>query len=395
MQQLVIRLGSNEQSPLHWLLYSSTESEIIASGELKGGLAQLNSLQEHAENATVIALAPSADVLLTSVILPKNANRKILNAIPYMLEENICSDVSEQHVALGKREGDTQYVAIVSKQKMRFWKQALQNAGLFCQQILPDASLLPEPLENQINLLQVGDDLLVKAYDGEVMQGEAAWLLPLVLQKETSGFFAFSELADKEPSSSIEYNFDKLPLELLREQISNTALNLLQNEFTVKAKSNPLWEKWRIAAVLAVLALSVNLTSKAIELNQLKRERAQIEQQITQTVRDAFPNIQRVRLSIVKRLVEQEVQRLEGTGGGASMLAMLSQMTEAFSQSGVTPQTLRFDSSRTELRMQSVASNFESLEQFRREVQNLGLQVDQGAINNRGDQVVGVIVVKG
>jgi general secretion pathway protein L len=61
----------------------------------------------------------------------------------------------------------------------------------------------------------------------------------------------------------------------------------------------------------------------------------------------------------------------------------------------VTPQTLRYDASRTELRMQSVANNFESLERFRRDVQSLGFAVDQGAINNQGDQVVGVIVVKG
>jgi general secretion pathway protein L len=45
--------------------------------------------------------------------------------------------------------------------------------------------------------------------------------------------------------------------------------------------------------------------------------------------------------------------------------------------------------------MQSVANNFDSLERFRREVQALGFEVDQGAITNQGDQVVGTIVIKG
>jgi len=45
--------------------------------------------------------------------------------------------------------------------------------------------------------------------------------------------------------------------------------------------------------------------------------------------------------------------------------------------------------------MQSVAQSFEALEKFRRDAQNLGFEVDQGPINNRGSEVVGVITVKG
>ncbi|MEM0912238.1 MAG: GspL/Epsl periplasmic domain-containing protein, partial [Pseudomonadota bacterium] len=74
---------------------------------------------------------------------------------------------------------------------------------------------------------------------------------------------------------------------------------------------------------------------------------------------------------------------------------MLTQMSPAFQSTGVTPQALNFNSERAELRIQSVAQNFESLERFTREVSDMGLTVEQGAINNRGDQVIGVVVVKG
>lgn len=93
--------------------------------------------------------------------------------------------------------------------------------------------------------------------------------------------------------------------------------------------------------------------------------------------------------------IKKEMARLEQGGGGISMIVMLTQMSSSFANTGVTPQSIRYDASRTELRMQSVASNFESLEKFRREVQALGFEVDQGAINNQGDQVIGTVVIKG
>ena len=34
MEQLLVRLGANHTDPISWLVYSRTEDEIIASGEL-------------------------------------------------------------------------------------------------------------------------------------------------------------------------------------------------------------------------------------------------------------------------------------------------------------------------------------------------------------------------
>jgi general secretion pathway protein L len=85
---------------------------------------------------------------------------------------------------------------------------------------------------------------------------------------------------------------------------------------------------------------------------------------------------------------------LEQVGGGASMLVMLNQLSAAFSDSNIKPQSLRFDATRGELRMQVVANNFESLEQFKRLAQAQGFVVEQGAINNKDNQVIGSLAVR-
>jgi len=106
----------------------------------------------------------------------------------------------------------------------------------------------------------------------------------------------------------------------------------------------------------------------------------------------AFPETRRI--VDVRKQMRQKISKLEGSSGGVSMLAMLSQLSGAFSASKVTPQSMRFDKNRSELRLQAVASNFESLERFKTMAEQQGFEVQQGAINNRENQVLGALVIR-
>jgi general secretion pathway protein L len=201
------------------------------------------------------------------------------------------------------------------------------------------------------------------------------------------------ETADIDAEVALSANYDRLPIQLLLEGALEARFNLLQGEFVIKQKSNANWDKWRLAAVLATVALCVNLVSKTVELNSIKKQRQATEIQTQAGIENGFPSLPKSRDK--RAAIKREMARLEQGGGGISMLVMLTQMSPSFANTGVVPQSIRYDASRTELRMQSVASNFEALEKFRREIQDLGFEVDQGAINNKGDQVVGTIIIKG
>jgi general secretion pathway protein L len=421
MEKLAIRLGSNPQDPVHWLVWSDTEKEIIASGELPD-MDALEQLKERAPNALVVGIVPSCDVVLKTVQLPLKANRKVLNAIPFMLEDELASDISKSFFAFGKRIGDKQQVAIVTREKLAFWQEALKQANLHCDLLVPDVLALPYS-EYNISLLSLGNGenspLIVRAGEWEGFQGEQSWAYPLLekqLLAKPQSVSVYSELqhsdyletlvkkqqdgSDEESPSeaqssamTLSQNYDKLPMQLLLDGAIDAKFNLLQGEFVVKRKTNAQWDKWRLAAVLAAVALCVNLVGKTIELNSIKSQRQSVEARLQASVNKGFPNLPKSRNK--EAAIRKEMARLEQGGGGISMIVMLTQMSPSFASTGVTPQSIRYDASRTELRMQSVASNFESLEKFRREVQALGFEVDQGAINNKGDQVIGTIVIKG
>jgi general secretion pathway protein L len=416
MEKLAIRLGSQADDPIHWLVWSDTENEILASGELPNAAA-LSQLKERAPNAEVIALVPSCDVLLKTVKLPAKANRKVLGAIPFMIEDDIASDISKSFFAFGKKIDDQQQVAIATHEKMAFWQETIEQAGLFCELLVPDILALPFQ-EDKISLLSLRQDdhntLLIRDGEWRGLQGEENWTFPVLekhLNSKPQSVCAYSELThandlsalfekhateheeqDDEAPLAFETNYDKLPMLLLLQGAESAAFNLLQGEYAIKRKSNEHWQKWKIAAVLAAVALCVNLVSKTVELNSIKQQRQIVERDLQASIDKGFPGLNARNKRVA---IEKEMARLENGGGGISMLVMLSQMSQSFASTGVKPQSIRFDAKRTELRMQSVANNFDSLERFRREVQALGFEVDQGAITNQGDQVVGTIVIKG
>ncbi|MFQ3205986.1 MAG: general secretion pathway protein L [Glaciecola sp.] len=415
MEKLAIRLGSTPHDPVHWLVWSDTEEEIIASGELPD-VEGLGQLKERAPTAQVIGIVPGCDVVLKVVQLPTKANRKVLNAIPFMLEDEVASDISKSFFAFGKRIGDKQQVAVVSREKLDFWQAVLKQADLQCDLLVPDTLALP-CLPYTISLLSLGQHdqsaLIVRADEWAGFQGEQSWTF-LLLEKQLKakaqsitayselqhrehleGFFAQTDTAEESKTDTPTFtaNYDKLPMQLLLDGALDIKFNLLQGSYLVKRKTTNQWHKWRLAAVLAIVALCVNLVSKTVELNSLKNQRQIIETELQASIDKGFPDLPRARNK--EAAIKNEIARLERGGGGISMLVMLTQMSPSFANTGVTPQSIRYDATRTELRMQSVASNFESLEKFRREVQSLGFEVDQGAINNKGDQVVGTIIIKG
>lgn len=400
MQQLVIKLGTHHSSAIPWILFDQNEQDTIAAGELSGA-EQLSTLQDKAEQSEVICLIPACDVMGTHIDLPEKYNRKLLTAVHYMVEDKLALDVDSQFIAKGSVEQQKLPVIVIERERIHSYKRLLANAGLFCKKMFVDASLLPTPEDDAFSVVQVGEELLIKQDAHNASSGEVDWMFSALLSQATAQekrINAYSELAsqgENVTAENISFNYDKLPLELLLANIDAASINILQGEFAVKNNTNPTWHKWRLAAILAGIALIANIGVKTFELNSLKQERATLDQEITSLVKEGFPSIQRIRKATLKRTISQEIARLEATGGNASMLAMLTQMSSAFESTGVKPQALNFNSERAELRIQSVAQNFESLERFTREVSEMGLTVEQGAINNRGGQVIGVVVVKG
>ncbi len=396
MENLIIRLGSNRMDPVHWLVWSGQEKEIIASGILDDA-DQLASLTERAGKRPITALVPGCDFYLKWVTLPAKASRKALTAIPYMLEEELSSDVNEQFFAIGERLGDQQSVAVVSQSKMQDWLDWIADAGLHCDKLLPDVLAVPHN-QDAWSVLALEQQIIVRQDLWQGLQGDSSWIFPAIehYAKQQTQPLVIANYSDVELGHLANINMQQqpieLPMQLLATGAMNTPFNLLQGQFKVKKQNTGQWQKWRLAAILAAIALLVSLVDKGIELHQLDQQKQSLRAQMQAEYKRAFPNSPDARL--IRQQMERKLAELESGGGSASMLVMLDQLANAFAQSQVKPQTMRFDSARNELRLSAVANDFEALEMFKRLAREVGFDVEQGAINNRENQVIGSLTVR-
>jgi general secretion pathway protein L len=396
MEQLVVRLGSNQNDVIHWIVWSSQLDEVIASGELAGA-EHLATLRDRAGQRPITVLVPTSDVLLKWVSLPNKASRKALSAIPFILEDEISGDIALQFFALGPKRDGEQAVAVVSKEILQSWLEIIHQAGLDCDTLLPDVLALPQAQEGWA-LLQLGKHLLIRQDQWSGLQGEKNWLIqainhyatqqaaPLNIENHTD--LALAELnhvvLQQQPLD--------MPMKVLAKGASQGSFNLLQGEYRPSNKSSGSLIKWRLAAVLAIVALSTSLVDKVMQQQQLSAQRSVLSEQIHGEFKRAFPNAGPYR--DLKATMGSKLIALEQGGGGSSMLAMFTQLANAFEQSQVKPATIKFDAARRELRLQAMAANFEALEQFKRLAQASGFVVEQGAINNKDNQVIGALLIR-
>jgi general secretion pathway protein L len=395
MEQLVVRLGSNTSDPIHWIVWSNQQNEIIASGELPN-IHELASLAERVGQRPITVLVPSSDTLLKWVSLPPKAGRKAIVAIPYMLEDEISSDIALQFFALGPKKGNEQAVAIVTREKLQGWLEIIKQAGLNCDKIIPDVLALPIAKEGW-SILELGSQVLIRQDEWAGLLGEKEWLIQAINHhaKQQTDPLVIDNYSDIELFGLTHVEVKDQPLEMSMKVLAKGALNakfnLLQGDFKLKNQTSNDWKKWRLAASLAVIVLFTSIVDKVIEQQQLSSQRAELRVQIDSEFKRAFPGAPKAR--DVKKVMQTKIAALEKSGGGASVLTMLAQLTPAFAESQVKPQTIKFDGARTEMRMQAVASNFESLEQFKKLAEAQGFDVQQGAINNKDSQVIGTLTI--
>lgn len=396
MEQLVVRLGSELNESIFWLVWSSVEQEIIASGELTDA-SQLESLTERSGHHNVIALVPSSDVFLKWVELPPKAGRKALAAIPFMLEDDLSADISDQFFAIGERQTHRQAVAVISNSKMLEWLEALKQADLHCTKMLPDVLALPYE-DNCWTLLALNEQMLIRQDNWQGIQGNASWILPATehYAKQQTEPVTLNNYSDYELPQLANVNVLQMPLEMPMQVLAQGALkakfNLLQGDYKPKRQSNRKLGQWRWAAVLTGLVLLTALVDKGLELKSLTNQNTELTRQIKLEFDRGFPNSGAYRNMRTK--VRDSIADLENGGGGISVLVLMSQLSPAFETSNVKPQTLRYDSKRGELRILAIANNFEELEQFKRLAEESGFDVQQGAINNKDNQVIGSLSIR-
>ena len=306
-ERLVIRWPYRPGQNASWALTD-------AQGRLQGGVyrGELEQCAAAGAGRQVVVLVPAAEVLLTRASVPTRNRHRLLQAIPYVLEEQLADDVATLHFALGPETADGGItVAVVARAQMSMWLDRLQEAGVRPDLLVPDTLGLPLA-DNEWSLLVDGDDAILRT---AATQGGYAEATHLSLMLEA----ALREAGDHPPQrlrvdvvaatgslvtpDGLEVVRSEVAtgLEILAVGLGETpAIDLLQGSFSRREQIGRMWRPWRTVAALAAAWVVLESGLAGHDIWRLKSAIAAQEQQIGQLFRSALPEVQRMARAVAR-----------------------------------------------------------------------------------------------
>lgn len=392
-EQLIIRLGSQAEEPIWWLVWAADSQEVIASGQLNHADELPDLAQYIGTTRPLTALVPACDVVLKTVPLPGKPTRQLLQALPFMLEEEQAEEIEQLLVLPGKAEQQgeqyLQQVAIVRRALVVQWIDWLQQAGFNLRQMVPDALLLPA-LELPTTI-ELGQQWLLRQGEWQVSCIDQSWWADFLQLAAPGELLSYSPWPAALAAQPAQLAPAELPLALLAQQLSPQSFNLLQGEFAPKRPQSKLWQQWRLSASLALATLLVYLVTVGMQGYKAGSQAQADIQTANQLYKQRFPQERVVNL---RRQVER---KLAASGGSdSSMVGLLAQIQPSLSSMpGMTLDNLRYDVKKSELRFQATAADFAAFEQLKGKLQQQGLQVEQGALSQIEGKVQGTLAIRG
>jgi len=379
-QYLVLRLAN----PVSWVITGADGGRI--------GPVSTGSLADAAPIAAerpLVVIAPGSSVTLAKPELPVKSGSRIAQVVPYAMEESLAGEVEQFQFAIGPTDAaNATLVAAIRREELRGWLDALQSAGLDAQAIVPDTLCVPDNPGKTVAVIDAGQ-LLVRppgqlpfALDAEPLteafalaglEGDDRHIHLYVSQQDWQHSREMIE-ALREVTGSLELQLlpdGALPL-LASEAVRSDALSLLQGSFARRTGWRAEWQRWRIAAILAVAALALHLGVRGYDLISLSSEQRRLDTAIEQAARIALPDVTQIddaRAQIQQRLA----------GGGAAdaggLLAQLAAVGGALAGApGPTVESLGWRERSLEL--QVAAANQEAIARFAQAVNARGLTAD-------------------
>ncbi|MCB5361795.1 type II secretion system protein GspL [Vibrio lentus] len=402
---LTVRLSSEPQSPVPWLVWSTSQQEVIASGELSSW-EQLDELTPYAEKRSCIALLPGNECLIKRVEIPKGAARQFDSMLPFLLEDEVAQDIEDLHLTILDKDASHATVCGVDRKWLKHALELFREANIIFRKVLPDT--LAVPFEEQgISALQIDQHWLLRQGHYQAVSISEAWL-PMFLQsdwvvagKEEQATTIFSYTAmpsdDVQQQSGVDWQAKpaELVMSLLSQQAITSSVNLLTGIFKTKSSFSKYWRVWQKVAIAACLLVAVIVTQQVLKVQQYEAQAEAYRAESERIFRAVLPGKQRIpTISYLKRQMNDEAKKYGGSGEGDSLLGWLALLPETLGQvKSIEVESIRYDGNRSEVRLQAKSSDFQHFETARVKLEEKFV-VEQGPLNRNGDAVFGSFTLK-
>lgn len=281
MSTLLIRFDDASLNQFSWIIEGSGDSDEAVAWH-RGSAQDLGALSEN--HASTVLIIPQQCVYLTQFDIPPNSARQVLSSIEYQIEDQLAQDVERQHVAIGNQSRNPIAIAVVEKAIMERCQELQQAHSLNVSMIIPEVFLCPWTSQaGEVSLIESDNGLVLRYGDYQGLKCRVE-MLETVLKQITQ---------EQEINNVVYYIQNKTSYETLQltqypsqhrilkmDQLKfnrSKSIDLQQRQFQQSSAWLGLLKTWRWLFALLALMLAVSGYNKALALQALETELAQIK----------------------------------------------------------------------------------------------------------------------
>lgn len=424
MRQLVFRVLWPQAAALdvaQWLCvrelvgFSVSDDVPVVSAEPVSLNAALQEFMHvHAQAMECAILLPAEMMLYDRIQLPARSKRQALQALPFVVEEQLADDIEAVHLSVGERQAAGAWpVLAFNRNLMQQLFSLLVQYGVTPVSVIVDAEALAL-VSGELRIVLHGDRVLLRSESMataveienaslylQMLEGSENYTRitivcepnneqqRLLAQQWSTEFSALNEVVTSVnviPDTLSNYLFSSL---------QPGTINLLQGEYQLKRASVGLpW--WQVVAAACVLALSGQVLLQASSGWYFNHKADRLVLAAENQYREWFPDAKKV---------TDPRKRLEGKLASSGNLADKDAFTfifgktvealKAVSNGGVMSiEQLRYEGKRSELELELKATSIEQLDKFKQALTKAGLQADISSANASDAGILGRVKIK-
>jgi general secretion pathway protein L len=283
----------------------------------------------------IVVWTPAAESLLLHTRLPTRSDTKIVQALPYALEEQLTEPPEKLHFAYAHEPDGRLAVAVTGRERMEGWLSALSAAGLSPTHLAPVTLSLPL-VERAWTLAFPGTEIALRcgARAGFGSPNEPrppAWLHALLAEARSDSQGPERVLVvDAPPELDLDAwrNALGLPVEAMARGAAgapSSSLNLLQQRYAPRGRMSGLWRGYVPAAALLAAWLASTLVFDLIEWAKLAAGTRSAESEMRTLFTKSFPEVRAILdpAEQMRRGMEDLIARSGGVASG-DMLSLFA-----------------------------------------------------------------------
>ena len=380
-----------------------------ASATKHGVVERLSELPAFTRGARTQLWSPATDTLLARATLPTRARAKILQALPFALEEQILGEPEGQSFSYRVQEDGSLAVAVTARSRIQAWMGALQAAGLVGISACPATLKIPYE-EGNWSLAADEDEGILRTgpMSGLACAIEADLAVPMTLMlalreaiassQAPAGLIVFNPPAGLDAAAWSEAL--QLPVEIRAQDYwavspgSAPPINLLDREFSPGGGSGLPVAKLRPAAIMLAVWMVVGFGFNLWEWWRLDRANTAQQAEMLALFKRSFPEAKLV--GSPAPLMERNLAALQAGSGGlaaSDLLPLLETIAPAFQANPQTRlRTVQYGEASVTLDV--TLADFQGMEAMKNALVARGLQAEVLSANSREGAVDGRVKVK-